>query len=63
MHALITITAPSVRDCVGDVVESPTRRLSAAPVWLEIRLLGQEQGILNFDAEVTHGAFQFGVPE
>lgn len=28
-----------------------------------VRLLGQDQSIINFDAKVTNGAFQFGIPE
>lgn len=27
------------------------------------RLFGQLQGIINFDAEVAHGAFELGVPK
>ena len=33
------------------------RRLPAAPDRLQIRLLGDEQSIINFDAKVAHGAF------
>lgn len=28
-----------------------------------LRLFGQLQGIINFDAEVAHGAFELGVPK
>ena len=36
---------------------------AAAPGWLQIGLLGQEQSITDFYAEVTDGAFQLGVPQ
>ena len=29
----------------------------------DLRLFGQLQGIINFDAEVAHGAFELGVPQ
>jgi hypothetical protein len=29
----------------------------------DLRLFGQLQGIINFDAEVAHGAFELGVPK
>lgn len=34
---------------------------TVALVELPVRLLGQEQGVIDFDAEVTDGAFQLGV--
>ena len=29
----------------------------------DLRLFGQLQGIINFDAEVAHSAFELGVPK
>lgn len=36
---------------------------ATAQDWLQICLLRQQQGIVNFDAEIAHGAFQLGVPK